>query len=203
MLTVLIWLALAIPLVGFHGLVSYAHNFLALLQPSRLYIEGANQSLPAFLLRLGTRQSTWAAADGSRSMIWIVLFICLSIAMATALLCMPLGELNKTLPLEVGLLTAAISLVPSLVLYYQLVMLLVPTFVLAERVLRGSAPRWILVAVALCIVAIDVHGLFWHHFESNPLLVSMPCGATAIVWAVLAWLIAREKFWPDFESEKL
>jgi hypothetical protein len=202
MLTVVIWLALAIPLVGFHGLVSYAHNFLALLQPSSLYIEGANQSLPAFLLRLATRQSTWAAADKSRWMIWIVAFICLSIAAVTALLCMPVGELNKTFQLEFGLLTAAISLVPSLVLYHQLVMLLVPTFVLAERVLGGSAPRWVLVAAAFCIVAIDVHGLFWHHFESNRLLVSMPCYATAILWAVLAWLIAHEKFWPDFENEQ-
>ena len=192
---------LAIPLIRWSGVVSYAHSFTSLSRASGLFPIGANQGISGFFARLLTASSKrWYLADSPQLARALWLGTSLSLAVATAALCWPTGDFYDHLGLEFALITTAISLPTPYVWYHQLAWLLIPFFVLTEHALIQPSLRWMLVPLAVGYVLTDIHGLAWHYLESNPLLVSMPLYTTLLLWGLLAWLIVRKKYGKVFRT---
>jgi hypothetical protein len=188
LMVIICFFGLALPLMGWQGLVSYGYNFLSLGQTGTLFPTGANQSFNGFFARLlapGSEQ--WQLAR------WLWLSASLVLMMATAALCWPTGDLSSLFRLEFALVTTAISLLTPYVWYHQLALLLIPFFVLAERALTRPSLHLMLIPLTIGYVLTDIHGLAWHHLEFSSLLVSMPFYTTLMLWWLLAWLIVQEK----------
>jgi hypothetical protein len=194
-IVIVLLLGSAIPLIGWSGLASYARNFFTLGSAGNLITAGASQSFSSFFARLlvaeGGRRYL---ADAPQLARWLGWGTSLLLVAATMALCWPRGDLSNLFSLEFSLVTTAISLLTPYVWYHQLVLLLIPFFVLAERALIHPNLRWMLIPLAIGYVVTDIHGLAWHRLEFNPLLVSMPFYTALMLWGLLAWLIVREKW---------
>lgn len=185
----------AIPLIGWSGLVSYARNFSTLGAVGGLVPVGASQSISSFFARLLVAgEGRWYLTNVPQLARWLGWGVALLLVIATMALCWPRGDLSALFALEFALVTAAVSLVPPYVWYHQLVVLLIPFFVLVERALTLPRLHWMLVPLVISYIVTDVHGLAWHHLEFNPFLVSMPFYTAVMLWGLLAWEIVREKW---------
>jgi len=185
---------LAVPLVGVKGLISYVDNFFLLTGANQLVTSGASQSVFSFFARLLVAEDgRWCLTHNPAVAWWLGWGIALAIIGLTMVLCWPNGASERILALEFALVTAAVNLVMHHTWYHQLVLLLIPFFVVTEHALADPRRRWVLLPVAMGYLATNVHGLFWHHLEFNPLLVSMPFYTSVMLWGLLAWMIAREK----------
>ncbi len=178
----------SLPLIGWQGLLSYARNFFKLGDSDALIPAGPNQSINGFWSR------TLLAVDPTQNLthlIWIA-----SIALligATIALCRPAAKTTRLIKLEFALVTIAVNLVTPYAWYHQLTLLLIPLFVLVDQAFSVKALHWLLIPLAVGYVITDIHGLFWHSLEPYPTLLSMPFYTAVFMWAVLAWLIIREK----------
>jgi hypothetical protein len=94
--------------------------------------------------------------------------------------------------LEFGLIVAALQLIPPFTWYHQLVLLLIPLLIAAERLWAARRWGW-LGLLAMLFILTDLHGLAWHSVEKWPLLTSFPFLLGLTLWGILAWLIVREK----------
>ncbi len=113
--------------------------------------------------------------------------------LATVALCWPTGDLAQVYDLEFALVTTVINLVTPYAWYHQLVLLLIPFFVLAKYALTMPSLRWMFIPLTVGYVLTDLHGLTWHHLEPWPLLASTPFYTILMLWGLLAWLIVQEK----------
>jgi hypothetical protein len=194
LITILLLFGLAIPLIGWSGLASYAHNFLSLGSAGELIASGANQSFNGFFARLFVSDDgRWYLANAPQLARGLWLGAALVLALATAVLCWPITGNLQLFALEFALVTSAISLLTPYVWYHHLVLLLIPFFVLTERALARPSLQWMLIPLAIGYMATDIHGLVWHYLEPWPLLASMPFYTTLMLWGMLAGLIAKEK----------
>jgi len=185
---------LAVPLIGVNGLISYVDNFLLLTGAKQLVTSGASQSVFSFFARLMVAEGRrWYLANIPGLAWWLGWGVSLIIAGLTMVLCWPRNGSERLLALEFALVTTAINLVMHHTWYHQLVLLLIPFFVVAEYALAEPRWRWMLLPTAMGYLATNVHGLFWHYLEFNPLLVSMPFYTSVMLWGFLAWMIVQEK----------
>ncbi len=193
-IVIVLLLGSAIPLIGRSGLASYARNFSTLGAVGGLIPGGASQSVGSFFARLLVAgEGRWALTDAPQLARWLGWGVSLLLVVATMALCWPRGDLSNLFALEFALVTTTASLVTPYVWYHQLVVLLIPFFILVERALTRPRLRWMLVPLAIGYVVTDVHGLAWHHLEFCPLLVSMPFYTALMLWGLLAWIIMQQK----------
>lgn len=194
-ITLVLLVGSAIPLIGWSGLASYARNFSTLSAVGSLIPIGASQSISSFFARLLiAEEGRWVLTDAPQLAHWLRWGVSLLLVTATMVLCWPRGDLSNLFALEFAFVTTTASLVAPYVWYHQLVILLIPLFVLVERALTHSRLHWMLVPLVIGYIVTDVHGLTWHHLGFNPFLVSMPFYTALILWGLLAWEIVREKW---------
>lgn len=178
-------LVIPLPLVGWHSLLSYAHNFAALSEAGHLSTTPGNQALSGLFARL-------FVADAPRLAWWLTQVLSVALVAATAVLCWPLGTSTRTLKLEFALITAAVTLVPPNLWYHQMVLLLLPLFVLVDFALSQASERWMLLPLGFGYAAIAIFGVAWRSLPS-PILASLPVYATIMMWTLLARLLLNSK----------
>jgi len=192
--TLFILSLLAVPLIGVRGLISYINNFFLLTGADKLVTSGASQSVLSFFARLMVAEDRrWYLADTPAAAWWLGFGVSLIIVGLTMGLCWPSNASKRLWALEFALVTTAVNLVTHHTWYHQLVLLLIPFFVVIEHTLAEPRWRWMLLPTAIGYLATNVHGLFWHYLEFNPLLVSMPFYTSVMLWGFLAWMIVQEK----------
>jgi hypothetical protein len=185
---------LAIPLIGWQGVQSYASNFLSLGEAGGLFPSGSSQSMTSFFDRLLSPSGPDGHSTGNPQLaLQLGTSASLVLGLATIALCWPIGNLPCLFALEFALVTVAANLITPFVWYHQLATLLLPFFVLAERAIKSSYLRWMLLPLTVGYVLTDLHGLIWHHLEPWPLLASTPFYTMLMLWGLLAWLIVRAK----------
>ncbi len=194
LILVVLLFCLAVPLVGWTGLESYARHFLSLGAAGSVYSAGVSQSIYSFFGRLLIPNSNAESLANATQRVQVLgLSMSLVLVLATVALCWPRGDVAQFYDLEFALVTTVINLVTPYAWYHQLVLLLIPFFVLARRALVTPSLRWMLLPLAAGYVLTDLHGLIWHHLEPWPLLASMPFYTMLMLWGLLAWLIVRAK----------
>jgi hypothetical protein len=168
------------------ALRSYARHFLILGRLGTVFRTPPNQSLNGFFGRL--------LADLLHDqMIYRIYLISAGIVvLGTVACCWPFGPRRYAWRLEFSLIVCALLLITPYTWYHQLVLLLIPFFMVAMAVIRGCAPRWWLALLALGFLVTDLHGLLWHQL-SGRMLLSMPFYTTVMLWGMLAWLIIQRK----------
>jgi Glycosyltransferase family 87 len=186
--------SLAVLLIGWAGLESYARHFLSLGEAGGVFPTGVSQSIYSFLGHLLIPSSNAESLASATQWVQVLgLSTSLVLVLATVALCWPGGDLAQLFDLEFALVTTVINLVTPYAWYHQLVLLLIPFFVLAKRALRMPSLRWMLIPLTVGYMLTDLHGLIWHHLEPWPLLASTPFYTMLMLWGLLAWLIVREK----------
>jgi hypothetical protein len=182
-----------LPLVGWHGLASYAHNFETLSAWGHVSASPGNQALSGFFARLLVAHGNpRALADAPQLAWWLVRLSSAAFVGATAALCWPGGARTATLRLEFALVTTAVTLVPPYVWYHQFVLLLLPLFVLTDHSVTHRSERWMLFPLAFGYVLTGIFGIAWRSIES-PALAAMPLYTALLVWLLLARLIVNAR----------
>ena len=185
-IVVLLALTLAcLPVVGWQGLVDYGKNAVFLGLPDMVHATPTNQTLTAVLGRAIPNQPGVALTGGR----WLGLLL----VIATVILCWPAGDAARLMPLEFGLVVAALQLVSPFTWYHQLVLLLIPLLLAADRLAVARQWRGLGLLVALFALT-DLHGLAWHLVQRWAWLTSFPFLLGLTLWAVLAWLLLRDKW---------
>jgi len=185
---------LAVPLIGWAGLESYARHFLSLGAAGSVFSVGVSQSIYSFFGRVLISGSNAESLASATQLVQVLgLSTSLVMVLATVALCWPRGDPARLYDLEFALVTTVINLVTPYAWYHQLVLLLIPFFILAKRALTMPSLRWMLIPLTVGYVLTDLHGLIWHHLEPWPLLASTPFYTALMLWGLLAWLIVREK----------
>jgi hypothetical protein len=191
---VVLLLLLALPLVGWDGMVSYGQKAVLLGEPGRLFPQPTNQTFNGFFARLLTKHAEgWAVADNPGLAYTLAQVAALFLVLATVAVCWPVGDVRHYFQLEFALIVTALQLIPPFTWYHQLVLLFIPFVVLTREALHARGLRWMLVPLALGYVVTDLHGLLWHHLEGLTLLQSTPFYTMLMLWGMLAWLIVRRK----------
>lgn len=174
-----------VPVVGWQGLVDYANSAVFLGRPDTVYVVPTNQTFTAVLGRAFSATSNTVLSGGR----WLGLLM----VIATVALCWPRGDTGRTMPLEFGLIVAALQLIPPFTWYHQLVLLLLPTLIIVERL--WAERRWYgLGLLAALFFLTDLHGLGWHYVEKWPWATSFPFLLGIALWGLAAWLLVREKW---------
>jgi hypothetical protein len=200
-LSVAVLLLSAIPLTGLGGLASYARNFLGLGEAGQLVPSAPNQSFNGFFARLLVPvPGQQALADAPELAMTLYLAASVLLVLATMALCWPRGDFRRFGELEYALIVAAISLLTPYVWYYQLVLLLIPFFILIKQALTVDGLRFMLAPLAVGYAATCAHGLFWQRIAFSPVLSSMPFFTTLMLWAFLAYLLYRGKWGRGFDG---
>ncbi len=181
-------LLLTVPLTFEPGtLQAYLRQFFVIGQPGTLFPTPPNQSLNGF----------WARMLIDRvddDIIYrIYLLSAVLVVLGTVACCWPWGALVSHWRTEFALIVCALQLITPYAWYHQLVLLLIPLFVLICGIIAGRAPRWWLAPLAVGFLLTDLHGLLWHHITPT-LLLSTPFYTVMMLWGMLAWLIVREKW---------
>ncbi len=193
-LVILILLLVAVPLIGWDGLVSYGQKAVLLGEPGLLFPQPANQTFNGFFARLLMEHSQgWALADNPGLASRLSLACGLVLIITTIVTCWPTGSVHHFFSLEFALIVTALQLVTPFAWYHQLVLLLIPFTVLTREILHVRELRWMLAPLAVGYVITDLHGLLWHHLEGLTLLQSTPFYTMLVLWGLLAWLIVRRK----------
>ena len=194
LIAVVLLFCLAVPLIGWASVESYARHFLSLGAAGSVFPVGVSQSIYSFLGRLLISGSNAESLASATQLVQVLgLSTSLVLILATVALCWPTGDLARLYDLEFALVTSVINLVTPYAWYHQLVLLLIPFFVLARRALMMPSLRWMLIPLTVGYALTDLHGLTWHHLEPWPLLASTPFYTILMLWGLLAWLIVREK----------
>ena len=189
----------ALPLTRWTGLISYGRNFLPLGAAGNLIPSDANQSLNGFFSRLFVVRPDRPHVLDAPQLAWLLYAAsAFALLVGTAIVCWPRGDLARLGELEFALVVVAMNLPTPYVWYYQLVLLLIPFFVLTRRALHQPSLRWMLIPLGAAFVLTDLHGLIWQKLVAWPLLLSTPLYAMILLWGLLAWLIVREK-WRMFD----
>jgi hypothetical protein len=141
----------------------------------------SNQALGGVLARL---LPPLGAGDDAVRITWQA--AALLLAGATALLCR--GRTGRGGPTEVefSLVTVACCLVTPYAWFHQLLLLLVPCLVLADRSLRGAGGRWTLEFLAALWIAFALFGFAWRQLAAVPLGHSLPALFALALFALLA-----------------
>ncbi|MCK4315696.1 MAG: hypothetical protein KAX24_07980, partial [Anaerolineae bacterium] len=117
----------------------------------------------------------------------------LLLVILTAALCWSVGDATRWMPLEFGLIVAALQLIPPFTWYHQLVLLLIPLLIVANRL--WAARQWgYLVLLAVLFALTNVHGLAWHYLADWPWLTSFPFLLGLTLWGLSGWLLVRRKW---------
>jgi hypothetical protein len=183
---VLLVLTLAcLPVVGWQGLVDYGRSAIILGSPDMVHATPTNQTFTAVLGRAIPDQPSVALTVGR----WLGLLL----VIATVILCWPTGDAARLMPLEFGLIVTALQLVPPFTWYHQLVLLLIPLLLVADRLWVAGEWRWLGLLAALFVLT-DLHGLAWHSMQRWPWLTFFPFLLGLTLWAVLGWLLLRAKW---------
>lgn len=186
-MAVIVALLLTAPLtLGPGTLQAYARQFFVMGQPGTVFTGAPNQSLNGFWGRLLVNQVNNGIAYS------IYLVSAALIVLGTVACCWPFGRLGTYWRLEFALIVCALQLITPYAWYHQLVLLLVPIFILVCEITAGHAHHWWLVPLAVGLLLTDLHGLLWHYITPT-LLLSTPFYTTVMLWSMLAWLIVREK----------
>lgn len=173
-----------VPAVGWQGLTDYAQSAVFLGRPDTVYVVPTNQTFTAVLGRVFSATSDLALSGGR----WLGVLM----VIATVALCWPRGDTARTMPLEFGLIVAALQLIPPFTWYHQLVLLLLPMLIAAEHL--WAKRRWgELGLLAGLFVLTDLHGLAWHYVEREPWLTLFPFLLGLALWGMLAVSIVQGK----------
>lgn len=175
-----------VPVVGWQGLVDYARDAIFLGRPDTAYVVPTNQTFTAVLGRAFPATPDTALSGGR----WLGLLM----VIATVFLCWPIGNAARLMPLEFGLIVVVLQLIPPFTWYHQLVLLLLPVLIVAERL--WAERRWGglgLLAALFCLT--DLHGLGWHYVEKWPWATSFPFLLGIALWGLAAWLLLRDKWY--------
>jgi hypothetical protein len=193
-LVIVTLLLVAVPLIGWDGLVSYGQKAVLLGEPGLLFPQPANQTFNGFFARLLVEHSQgWSLADNPGLAYRLSLACGLVLIVATVVVCWPTGSVRHFFSLEFALIVTALQLVTPFAWYHQLALLLIPFVVLTREALHAQGLRWMLVLLAVGYALIDLHGLVWHYLEGMTLLQSTPFYTMLTLWALLAYLIVRQK----------
>ncbi|HET7376094.1 MAG TPA: glycosyltransferase family 87 protein, partial [Anaerolineae bacterium] len=109
---------ICLPIANSSVLTSYARSAVALGSPSELTSTPTNQTITAVLQRLSPLDLAAATSMGR----WLSLLV----IVITIGVCWPIGPTDLLMPVEFGLIVAALQLIPPFTWYHQLVLLLVP-----------------------------------------------------------------------------
>lgn len=182
----LLWASTALTF-GDTGLTSYFAHLSLLGETGRLIRTAPNQSLNGFWSRL---LAGWLS-DGAIYRIYLLSVGALGLA-AIGLLWVPGPRETLMVRREVALGLCLLQLVTPYAWYHQMVILLVPAFILMEEILTGQAPAWWLWPLGAALVLMDLHGLAWHFVPSSWRVgLSMPCLTTLLMFGMLGWLIKK------------
>jgi len=184
--TVIVLLLLTVPLTFGPGtLQAYARQFFVMGQPGMIFTMPPNQSWNGFWGRLLLDRI-------DNDTIYKIYLVSAALTVfCTVVCCWPFRKLAPHWRLEFALIVCALQLITPYAWYHQLVLLLMPFFVIVCEITVGRAPRWWLAPLALGFLATDLHGLLWHHITPT-LLLSTPFYTTVMLWGMLAWLVVRE-----------
>ncbi len=176
-------------MLGGGTLRSYLSHLGALGSAGEITPWAPNQSLGGLLARA---LAGWLPAD---TIYAIYLGAAGALAVATAVLCWPPygdpgPDARIRMRLEFALIVTALQLVTPYAWYHQLVLLLIPLWVLVDEVLTGRAPAWWLTPLALGVALSDLHGLAWHRLPVDWRLgLSLPALTGLLLWLLLAMQI--------------
>lgn len=171
--------------VGLPDFALYAQRAIFLANPGSIHRGPVNQTFTAVLGRAFPR-ATSAVLIASR---WTAL----AVIAVTAALCWPAGGSAELMPLEIGLTVTALQLIPPFTWYHQLVLLLVPLLVAVRWLFDRRRWLW-LGALAGLFLLTTVHGLAWRYLVDLPWLTSFPFLLGLVLWVVLGWAVASEKW---------
>ena len=184
-LTVILVLLLTVPpTFGPSALQAYARQFFTIGQPGTIFTTPPNQSLNGFWGRLLINRADNAVVYR------IYLVSAALVVLCTVACCWPFGTLGPHWQIEFALILCALQLITPYTWYHQLVLLLMPLFLIVCEIITGHAPRWWLMPLTIGFVLTDLHGLLWHHITPT-LLLSTPFYTTVMLWGMLCWIIVR------------
>ncbi len=174
-----------LPALGWESLADYGRKAIFLSRPDSVYTSPPNQTITAVLGRTFPAMPPLALAGGR----WLGLLL----VILTAALCWPVGDATRWMPLEFGLIVAALQLIPPFTWYHQLVLLLIPLLIVGNRL--WAARQWgHLVLLAVLFALTDMHGLAWHCLAGWPWLTSFPFLLGLTLWGLSGWFLARRKW---------
>jgi hypothetical protein len=184
---------LSIVVVGPATFLSYITHAVVQADPQVAGAYPPNQSLIGFFSRLLTAHAWGGSWADNPGLAWTLgRAVGLLVLALTFVLCRPGRPIRERVDVEVGLMVIATHLFPSVSWYHHLALLLVPTMVLLWRGLNGGGWRdWRVLWGVVCLVLLDVQGLFWHQLAGWTLLLSLGTYAMLLLWAALAWLQER------------
>ena len=185
--TVIVVLLLTVPLTFGPGTLSaYARQFFIIGQPGTIFTMPPNQSLNGFWGRLLINRM-------DNDIIYRIYLVSAAlIVLATIACCWPFSALVPHWQIEFALIVCALQLITPYAWYHQLVLLLIPLFLLTYEIIAKRAPRWWLAPLAAGLLLTDLHGLLWHHIIPT-LLLSTPFYTVMMLWGMLAWLTVWRK----------
>ncbi len=167
-------------------LSAYWRNFFVMGQPGTLFAMPPNQSLNGLWARL------LGGFVADEAIYRIYLLSALAVIAATVALCWPMRRLPAWWRYEFALIVCAINLITPYAWYHQLALLFIPLFVVTEQ-LWADRRLTALAAVLALLALADLHGLFWHSFESSRLLTNFPLALNLVLAGILAQQILAER----------
>ena len=173
-----------LPVMGWQALSDYAFKAILLGEPNEVSTTATNQTLTAVLGRMFPFAPSFAL-DGGR---WLGL----GLVILTAILCVPIGDAQRLMPLEFALIVTALQLIPPFTWYHQLVLLLIPLLIVMQELWNKKKLGW-LSGLAILFVLFDLHGVAWHTLEQWWFLSSFPFLFGITLWGLLAWFIMKDK----------
>jgi len=183
---VLVALTIAAALVvGTSDFALYVQKAIFLANPDGIHRGSVNQTITAVLGR--------AFPDASSAVLTASRWLALGLIAVTAALCWPAGGTSKLMSLEIGLIVAALQIIPPFTWYHQLVLLLIPLLVAARWLWDGRRWPWLALLVGLFILT-TLHGLTWHYLVDLPWLTSFPFVLGLVLWMILGWAVASGKW---------
>lgn len=181
-----LWASAAIPF-GETGLASYFAHLPALGEMGRVIRAAPNQSLNGLWGRL---LADWVSDE---AIYRIYLFSLGALGLVMIGLLWPPGLRGASITRrEVALSVCALQLATPYAWYHQMVILIMPAFVLADEILSGQAPKWWLGPLGVAFFLFDLHGLAWHAAPASWRVgLSFPCLTALLMLGMLGWLVKK------------
>lgn len=183
---ILLLLALALPFTGWTGLIAYSQVAMSVSTSNHLNDFHANQALSGIIARhVGESTPTISLWWAGR----------IAIVLATIGACWPQGQKLRRYELEFALMIPSISMIMPVTWYHQLVLLLIPLFVITKSLHANVRARWLFIPLALGYGLTSMYGLGWLQRTQLPYLIatSMPFCFVLFLWGILLWLIAQRQ----------
>lgn len=186
----------ALPFVGAHAFVAYSHHALELARPELVFNGPTNVTFVGAIGRLLPDHLVAARTVGR--------ILAGAVVAASIVVCWPRGDARRLMPVEFGLIVAAVLLVPPFTWFHQTVTLLVPLLVLAwwSRPAGARLPTTALLGAILILLALaDAAWFVWavlglHHVFAPAWFYrfSFMTLLTMLVWGTCAGILWREKW---------